>query len=123
MPVEWLIRFVDVSEKLSEDLDFKSIFWFSVLSIIKVIDHFCSMNDEKSMCYRTEQSNIVFRTIFNRNGFSKFDDECYSCLYEKKCRKIYSTLSKNITRVSKKCKKASENHVGVKRGVKFISLP
>ena len=26
MPVEWLIKFVEVSEKLSEDLDFKCVF-------------------------------------------------------------------------------------------------
>ena len=107
MPVEWLIKFVEVSEKLSKDLDFKSDFyWFSVLSIITVIDHLCSKNVEKPMCYRTEQSNIEFKMIFNRNCFVKFDEKCYSCLYEKKCRKIYSTMSKNITRVSKKCKKS-----------------
>ena len=36
MPVEWLFKFVEVSEKLSKDSDFKSIFfWISVLSIIK----------------------------------------------------------------------------------------
>ena len=27
MPVEWLIKFVEVSEKLSKDLDFKSDFF------------------------------------------------------------------------------------------------
>ena len=27
MPVEWLIKFVEVSEKLSKDLDFKSDFY------------------------------------------------------------------------------------------------
>ena len=76
------------------------------------------------MCYITEQSNIVFKIIFKRNCFVEFDDKCYSCLYEKKCRNIYSTLSKNITRISNlKCViKASENHVGVKRGIRFISL-
>ena len=41
---------------------------------------------------------------------------------KKKCRKLYSTLSKNITRLSKTCNKSVRNYVGLKRGVKFISL-
>ena len=84
----------------------KWIFRFFNLSIMKIIDQLCCRNVKETMCYRTKQSNIVFKVLSNRDCFVKLDDKCESCLYEKKFRKVYSTLSKNITRVSKKCKKS-----------------
>ena len=74
------------------------------------------------MCYGAKNSNIIIQIIFIRYCFVKFDNKGESSLYKKKCREVYTTLCENKQGNPKNAIKASEHHVGVKRGVKFKSL-